>query len=167
MTRIRPFAIDFLFFMTLGVIFGGAADSELSASKVAGDRQQSVVAHTARMAPWATVDDPDSAFALGAAIIGNGVRAGRHQARLTQQQLAWFVGVSQSAISKLECGRLQGIRFRKLAQVVAELETRSDYEFPGGPKLSRSELGRSTWPALDDDEGLELGLGDLDADSWP
>ena len=43
------------------------------------------------MAPWATADDRDSAFALGVAIIGSGVRAGRRRAHLTQQQLGWLV----------------------------------------------------------------------------
>ncbi|MCI0584774.1 MAG: helix-turn-helix domain-containing protein [Chloroflexi bacterium] len=97
------------------------------------------------MAPWATADDRDSAYALGMAIIGDGVRTGRHRAQLTQQQLGWLVGVSQSAISKLETGTIQGLRLRTIARIVAEIETRSDYAFPNGPRPEPWELlGRAS-----------------------
>jgi DNA-binding Xre family transcriptional regulator len=92
------------------------------------------------MAPWAAADDYDSSFALGMAIIGSGIRTGRHRARLTQQQLGWLVGVSQSAISRLETGTIQGLRLRTLARIVAELESRSGYAFPDGPPPMPWEL---------------------------
>jgi hypothetical protein len=43
------------------------------------------------------------------------------------------VGLSQSAISRLETGTIQGLRLRTLGRIVGELETRSDYAFPAGP----------------------------------
>jgi transcriptional regulator with XRE-family HTH domain len=85
------------------------------------------------MAPWATADDDDSEFALGLAIIGDGIRAGRLRSHLTQRQLAWLVSLSQSAISRLETGTIQGLRLRTLARIVGQLEARSDYLFPAGP----------------------------------
>lgn len=106
------------------------------------------------MAPWATAEDRDSAFALGMAIIGSGIRTGRHRARLTQQQLGWLVGVSQSAISRLETGTIQGMRLRTLARIVAELETRSDYRFPAGPPPLPWELQRAQPPVEGDPDDL-------------
>ena len=85
------------------------------------------------MAPWATADDDDSEFALGMVIIGDGIRTGRLLSRMTQRDLAWRVRLSQSAISRLETGTIQGLRLRTLARIVAELELRSEYVFPGGP----------------------------------
>jgi transcriptional regulator with XRE-family HTH domain len=107
------------------------------------------------MAPWATAEDRDSAFALGMAIIGGGIRTGRHRARLTQQQLGWLVGVSQSAISRLETGTIQGLRLRTLARIVAELETRSEYAFPDGPPPRPWELHRSQQSVHADPEDVE------------
>ncbi|HEX5588688.1 MAG TPA: helix-turn-helix transcriptional regulator [Candidatus Limnocylindrales bacterium] len=92
------------------------------------------------MAPWARAEDNDSAYALGMAIIGDGVRTGRHRCRLTQRVLGWRVGLSQSAISRLETGTIQGLRLRTLARIVAELETGSDYAFPAGPSPSPFEV---------------------------
>jgi hypothetical protein len=123
------------------------------------------------MAPWATADDRDAAFALGVAIIGSGVRAGRRRAHLTQQQLGWLVAVSQSAISRLETGTLQGMRLRTLARIVAEPETRSAYQFPDGPPPEPWELQRALRPAADpkdlepshDADGHATNRTDLDA----
>lgn len=139
------------------------------------DRRSSVRRQNRHMAPWATADDRDSSFALGMAIIGAGVRAGRHRARLTQQQLGWLVGVSQSAISRLETGTIQGLRLRNLARIVAELETRSDYAFPDGPTSLPWELRRPlrSVPADPEDvepahdaEGHMANGRDRDADIW-
>jgi transcriptional regulator with XRE-family HTH domain len=89
------------------------------------------------------------------AIIGGGIRTGRHRARLTQAQLGWLVGVSQSAISRLETGTIQGLRLRTLARIVAELETRSDYAFPAGPPPMPWELHRSQQSVHADPENAE------------
>jgi transcriptional regulator with XRE-family HTH domain len=107
------------------------------------DRRASGRRQNLSMAPWATTDDRDSSFALGMAINGSGIRTGRRRARLTQQQLGWLVGLSQSPISRLETGTIQGLRLRTLARIVAELETRSDYAFPDGPPPMPWELHRS------------------------
>jgi transcriptional regulator with XRE-family HTH domain len=56
---------------------------------------------------------------------------------MTQRQLAWRVAVSQSFISRLESGTLQGARLRTLARIVAVLETEPPYEFPDGPSQRR------------------------------
>jgi transcriptional regulator with XRE-family HTH domain len=92
------------------------------------------------MSPWPTVDDRGSAHALGMVIIGDGIRSGRLRLRMTQRQLAWRVGLSQSAISRLATGTSQGLRLRTLARIVAELESGSEYVFPGGPPHARRHL---------------------------
>ena len=127
------------------------------------------------MAPWATADDNDSAFALGMAIIGNGIRTGRRRSHLTQQQLGWLVGVSQSAISRLETGTIQGLRLRTLGRIVGQLETRSDYLFPAGPPPRPWEQSPARPSPVDDskDPGLEYDADghadverDVDARIW-
>jgi transcriptional regulator with XRE-family HTH domain len=85
------------------------------------------------MNAWATLDDDNAAEALGRAVIGAGVRAGRLGLGLSQRQLAWLVGVSQSAISRLETGTLQGLRFRTLARIAGVLKASPGYTFPEGP----------------------------------
>ncbi|MEW5991516.1 MAG: helix-turn-helix transcriptional regulator [Chloroflexota bacterium] len=113
------------------------------------------------MAPWATIEDRDSAYALGLAIIGSGVRTGRHHAHLTQQQLGWLVGVSQSAISRLETGTIQGLRLQTLARIVAELETRSDYAFQDGPPPQPWEIDRADRSVAGELDMEDDGLDDL------
>ena len=49
----------------------------------------------------------------------------RRRAGLTQRRLAYTCGVHQSTISRLERGRLDGIRLKKLALIVAALESLS------------------------------------------
>jgi transcriptional regulator with XRE-family HTH domain len=84
------------------------------------------------MNAWGTTD-PDDDEALGRVVIGAGVRAGRRALHMTQRQLAWRVHVSQSFISRLETGTLQGARLRTLARIAGVLEAEPPYAFPGGP----------------------------------
>ena len=90
------------------------------------------------MNSWGTNYSDDEA--LGRAVIGAGVRAGRLALHWTQQQLAWRVGVSQSFISRLETGTLQGVRLRTLARIVGVLEAGPAWEFRGGPPPPRRRL---------------------------
>ena len=96
------------------------------------------------MPDWRVGPD-DDATALGVVVIGAGIRTGRHAMGLTQQQLAWRVGLSQTAISRLETGTLSGIRYRTLARIVGVLEEGPVYRFPGGP--STLPGGRDPWTA--------------------
>jgi transcriptional regulator with XRE-family HTH domain len=91
------------------------------------------------MNAWATLDD-DDAEALGRAVIGDGVRTGRLALGMSQRQLAWRVRVSQSAISRLETGTLQGLRLRTLARVVGVVVASPGYAFPDGPPSPRRRL---------------------------
>lgn len=91
------------------------------------------------MNAWGTID-PDDDAALGRAVIGAGVRAGRLALAMTQRQLAWRIGVSQSFISRLETGTLHGLRLRTLARIVGVLEASPGYEFRGGPPPPRRRL---------------------------
>jgi transcriptional regulator with XRE-family HTH domain len=52
---------------------------------------------------------------------------------MTQQHLAWRVGVSQSAISRLETGTIQGMRRATLSSIVGLIRLGADYTFPDGP----------------------------------
>ena len=93
-------------------------------------------------------DQPsDDDVALGMTIIGAGIRAGRLRLSLTQQRLGSRVGVSQSAISRLETGTLQGLRLRTLARIVGVLEAApGSFTFPDGPgepaALTRAQIRR-------------------------
>ena len=98
------------------------------------------------MSTWHDHSSEEDA-ALGMAIIGAGVRAGRLRLSLTQQRLGARVGVSQSAISRLETGTLQGLRLRTLARIVGVLQTApGSFAFPDGPAdpppLKRAQIRR-------------------------
>ena len=67
--------------------------------------------------------DADSVTLRGLEIIGRALYEARRRAGLTQRRLAYICGVHQSTISRLERGRLNGIRLKKLALIVAALES--------------------------------------------
>ncbi len=100
------------------------------------------------MNAWTTSEDRDDEAALGLTVIGAGVRAGRLGLGLSQRQLAWRVGLSQSAISRLETGTLQGLRLRTLGRIVGVLEASPGYVFADGPPPPTRRLpGQPTaWP---------------------
>lgn len=58
---------------------------------------------------------------IGSFFIGELVRHRRERLKLTQERLAHAAGVSQPVISRLECGRLRGMRYARLARIVAVL----------------------------------------------
>ena len=92
------------------------------------------------MTSWAVIDVEDKVAREGLRIIGAGIRAGRLDAGLTQQQVAWRVGVSQSAISRLETGTIQGMRLATLSRIVGLIRLGSAYDFPDGPAPSMRRL---------------------------
>lgn len=82
---------------------------------------------------------------LGLELIGAAILTARARARLTQQQLAQGAGVNQSTISRLERGRLKGMRLRRLAQIVARLNDiplSADRQLSGGPPSVRAARAR-------------------------
>lgn len=105
-----------------------------------GDPRVRVDHYVAGMDLWARLDDLETAGQLGEGVIGGGIRAGRLRLGWSQQQLAWRVGVSQSVISRLETGRLRGMRFRTLARIVGVLEASPGYAFPDGPRAPTRRL---------------------------
>jgi transcriptional regulator with XRE-family HTH domain len=70
---------------------------------------------------WEFEEDVDSAVSVGLRLIGDLVREARLRRNLTQRQLAWSALLTQSTISRLETGRLQGIRLRTLAAILGVL----------------------------------------------
>jgi transcriptional regulator with XRE-family HTH domain len=58
---------------------------------------------------------------VGMHFIGELVRHRRHRLKISQADLGFAVGVHQSVISRLENGRLRGMRFAKFARLVAVL----------------------------------------------
>jgi transcriptional regulator with XRE-family HTH domain len=70
---------------------------------------------------WEFEEDVDSAVHVGLRVIGNIVRDARLRRNLTQRQLAWQALLAQSTISRLETGRLQGMRLRTLAAIIGVL----------------------------------------------
>ena len=57
----------------------------------------------------------------GCALLGRMVRRRRYQLRASQQRLADVSGVSQSVISRLETGKLRGIAFPRLGDLIFAL----------------------------------------------
>jgi transcriptional regulator with XRE-family HTH domain len=73
------------------------------------------------MGAWDWDDDPNSAAQVGRRIIGAAVREARLGRGLSQRQLAWRSLLAQSTISKLETGRLRGMRLQSLARLFGVL----------------------------------------------
>jgi transcriptional regulator with XRE-family HTH domain len=56
-------------------------------------------------------------------LIGRWIRQSRVQAGMTQGQLARLAGVHQTTLSRLERGRLEGLRLHRLAAIIAVLHS--------------------------------------------
>jgi transcriptional regulator with XRE-family HTH domain len=67
-------------------------------------------------------DGADPRVRRGLEIIGRAAWEARRRAGLTQRELGYRVGVHQSTISRLERGRLNGMRLKRLAAIVAALD---------------------------------------------
>jgi transcriptional regulator with XRE-family HTH domain len=72
--------------------------------------------------------DPQSA--RGFVLIGRTVRRRRHRLGLSQRQLQLLCGVHQSAISRLEIGRLGGLRWSRFARLVDAIGGLSESDPP-------------------------------------
>jgi transcriptional regulator with XRE-family HTH domain len=89
---------------------------------------------------WEFEEDVDSAVRVGLLVIGGIVRDARLRRNLTQRQLAWQALLTQSTISRLETGRLQGMRLRTLAAIIGVLRM--------NPKGRASDGWKATGPAF-------------------
>ncbi|MEO7663501.1 MAG: helix-turn-helix domain-containing protein [Candidatus Limnocylindrales bacterium] len=86
------------------------------------------------------VFDPDVAASRGRALIGDAVRTGRLRLGWSQRQLAWNALLAQSTISKLETGRLQGMRYTTLVRVLGLLTLDAGFSLPDGPASPHRRL---------------------------
>jgi transcriptional regulator with XRE-family HTH domain len=73
------------------------------------------------MRNWDWDNDPKSAAQVGRRIIGAAIRDARLGRGMSQRQLAWRSLLAQSTISKLETGRLKGMRLQSLARLFGVL----------------------------------------------
>lgn len=69
----------------------------------------------------------------GLTIIGDAVRRRRVTSGASQRQLAYWAGINQSTVSRLETGRLRTMRLVTLARVIGALRLPSDFLFRGAP----------------------------------
>ena len=74
--------------------------------------------------------ETDPRVPRGLEIIGRAVWEARRRAGLSQRQLGYRAGVHQSTISRLERGRLNGMRLQRLATIVAVLDQLSIVDMP-------------------------------------
>ena len=86
---------------------------------------------------WEFEEDADSAVRVGLLAIGGMVREGRLRRNLTQRDLAWQAGFTQSTISRLETGRLRGMRLRTLAAIIGVLRMPPNGRIPEAATLHR------------------------------
>jgi hypothetical protein len=75
-------------------------------------------------------DDADPLVAVGKGAIGAAVKAGRLRMGWPQRWLAFQAGVSQPVISRLETGRLTGIRWQTLARIVGVIQLKRGFRLP-------------------------------------
>ena len=85
------------------------------------------------MNQWHTFEDLTEAERLGAKLLGAGIRSARLRAGVSQTQLAWQVGLSQAAISRLETGQSRGMRLRTLTRIAGALRIGPNWLADGGP----------------------------------
>lgn len=80
--------------------------------------------------------------AYGIRQLGEIVRSARRDAGASQRTLAQVIGVNQSVISRLETGKLKGLKLRHLGAIIAVLDGRVEYFIrlrakPAGRRLPR------------------------------
>jgi transcriptional regulator with XRE-family HTH domain len=59
----------------------------------------------------------------GMELLGRWIRESRVSAGMTQGQLARLAGMHQTTLSRLERGRLEGLRLHRLAAILAVLDS--------------------------------------------
>lgn len=82
------------------------------------------------MADWTPSDDAQHYVRLGKLAIGSEVRAARRHVRMSQRAFGIAVGVSQPIISRLESGRLNGIRWQTLARIIGVVQASRGFRLP-------------------------------------
>ena len=83
-----------------------------------------------RVADWTPAVEDHPLVAVGKQTIGAAVKAGRLRRGWPQRWLAIQAGVSQPMISRLETGRLTGIRWQTLARIVGVLQIGRGFNLP-------------------------------------
>ena len=96
------------------------------------NRQAIGTPYCATMAYWEPEDFDEMAL-KGMASLGTSVRAARVALGISQHELGWRVGLSQATISRLESGRLRGLRLRKLAAIAGVVRFAPRLFVPGAP----------------------------------
>ena len=85
--------------------------------------------------------EPDQIYGLRR--FGWIVQRARRDVGITQHTLAKVIGVDQSVISRLENGKLSGLRFRNVGAIVAALDPYAEYwlghAVPASRRLPRKE----------------------------
>jgi DNA-binding XRE family transcriptional regulator len=66
--------------------------------------------------------------AAGMELLGRWIRSSRVQLGLTQAQLARLAGVSQTTVSRLERGKLEGLALYRLVAIIAALDVASRHD---------------------------------------
>jgi hypothetical protein len=113
--------------------FGASVRIGLAAFPVAGEPKMIATRHRCAMT-WRSFDvvDYDSRTQQGLQRIGQLVRRRRRLLGLSQRQLERLSGVDQTVISRLENGRLGGLRWSRFARLVGALGGLArDDPFPG------------------------------------
>ena len=82
----------------------------------------SAARHAPAVANWTPDDDGSQLVVRGKLAIGAAVKVGRGRLGVSQHTLADHTGVSQPVISRLESGKLNGIRWQTLARIVGVLQ---------------------------------------------
>ena len=79
---------------------------------------------TVRESRWLTIRQSDTTRTeeIGLEALGTVVRVWRRACGLSQRALAARAGVNQSTISRLETGKLSGLRLRRLARILGILQ---------------------------------------------
>jgi predicted transcriptional regulator len=85
------------------------------------------------MADWTPDDDSYDFVRLGKLALGREIRAARLGLGWSQRSFAPHVGVDQSVLSRLETGRLNGIRWQTLARIIGVVEAAQGFRLPRTP----------------------------------
>jgi DNA-binding Xre family transcriptional regulator len=91
-----------------------------------GERLITGTEHARQMANWTPKDNDLPFVVLGKQTIGASVRSRRLMLGWSQRGMSRRVGVSQSVISRLETGRLNGIRWQTFARIVGVLQAHAN-----------------------------------------
>jgi predicted transcriptional regulator len=82
------------------------------------------------VAGWTPEDDRDPFVRLGKLAIGAAVRSARLDVGTSQRRFAVQAGVDQSVISRLETGKLNGIRWQTLARIIGVVQAMRGFRLP-------------------------------------